>query len=486
MAAATSSESQGKTIALVIFVLLTIVSGVLAFYFYDQVDGLSQTAAKAEEDASQARRAENELRKRYESIRNKVFGEQNAGDHDAAMKLIEEDLGSPRLNDERKARKPSYLTFKDALDFTQSELAVADTREAELKDQIAKQKAEIDSLHDKYQSQNQKFQEDRDAKARELKEETDKYQAERNRLEQERMAADDRATKVLNDLQDARNQGESQRRSYERRIAELSAMVERLKEQEQLKAVVQFVKPLGSITELSRASGTTMATINLGSADGLLKGTTFGVYGRDKEGNPYVMPKAGLEVVRIRDAHRAEARLYGEQISDVVLPGDLLYNPIWTKGKKLSVGVVGLVHMDNDDEPDNEEFIRLLRSLGSEVDAVFDLRDLKKKGKMSVDTAWLVVGEMPEEGPNDSQEKKDLAKAINNALIQMRQEAKERGVPIINVRNFLTFMGHQQPQRTIRSGDEAEYMFGKGRDPLPEKGPVPAGAKPDEQGAAGR
>lgn len=484
MAATATSESQGKTVALVIFVLLTIVSGVLAFYFYDQVDGLTQTAAKAEADAQAARANENEIRKKYDAIRNKVFGEQNTGDHDSVMKLIEEDLGNPRLNDERKQRKQSYVTFKDALDFTQSELATADQREAELKDQLSKQKTEIDSLHAKYQSQNEEFQKDRDKKVAEYKEETAKYQAERARLEQERFAADDRATRMINDNQDLKNQIETQRRSYERKIRDLTFENERLKEEDTKKQWVRFVKPLGSITELSRATGTTMATINLGSADGLLKGTTFGVYGRDKEGNPYLMPKAGIEVVRIRDAHRAEARLYGEQISDMVLPGDLLYNPVWTKGEKLSVGLVGLIHMDNDDEPDNEEFVRVIRSLGADVDALFDIQDLQKKGKMNVETAWLLMGEMPEEGPNDDQEKKDLAKAINQARTEMQAEAKEKGIPIINVRNFLTFMGHQQPQRTVRSGDEGEYMFGKRRDPLPEKGPAKAGA--NEQGAAGR
>lgn len=481
MAAIASAESQGKTIALVIFVLLTIVGGVLSFYFYDQVDTAIQERDGANQAAQKARGEMLAAKKNFEELLPKILpvdkekGEILAGgskeDTQKILQMIDGLLTTPDVGARDKKK---YESFNDALTFLHNALKEADATIAQKQAGIDERDKKIASLQGSYEDNVAAREKDKEDKAAELLAVTKQFQDETNSIKGELTDERNRRSGLQNEIQEVRQNAEIQKASSERTIKNLTVQLQKERENKDLAKMVNFVKANGTITNVSRQKDNTLVTINLGSDDSLYKQTTFGVYGRDEGGTPYVLPKASIEVVKILDGHRAEARLYGETIQDPVLPGDLLYHPIWEKDQRLGIAILGQIHMDNDNLPDNEEFMRIVNDLGAQVDSYYDATEGKQKGTIDFETAWLLLGEAPELGANATEEEKKTFGDYQKAALAMRRQAYENGVPVINARNFLTFMGHQQPQRTVRSGEEPKYMFGKGRPRLIDKGPIPA------------
>ena len=482
MAASASSESQGKTIALVIFVLLFVVMAVVAFYFYDQVDQLDQAKRAADQAVATAKKDETTAKNNYKELRGMVYGEQAEEDHAKVIELIKNDLKTPVLNDPHKELKPEYKSFKDSLDFLQNQLKEGDARVAEQNAQIAKLQKEIEALQEQYQGQVEEVTKDRDTKAAELQAETTKFKDTIAQRDQEIRDISDERLRALNAKQDAEQELEKKMQQANLEISKLQAITDAKGEMERLRDQIEFVHEDGRITELTRAEGNTIAYINLGQDDGLTKNTTFSIYGRDPGGNPYKMPKANLVVTKILGPHRAVARVDNTKITDPVIPQDLLYNPLWSPGNKVGIGVVGLVYLDDKESEEslfnlkghNKEFLSIVEKLGAKVDAVYDLDQQKQRGNISVNTRWLLIGEIPEVKDSDTQERKDFLNNLKKAEQELRREASVNGVPVINVRNFLTFMGKQQPQTTVHAGQERIFMYGKNRPPIVDKGPVPA------------
>lgn len=479
MAAIASAESQGKTVALIIFVLLTIVGGVLAFYFYDQVDTARQERDQANLAAQTARGETLAAKGNYKELRLRVYGTETEEDHAKVKEILDKMLASPQVG----ARdKKNYKNFEDAINYLHNEIKQADDELAKRQALIEERDKKIATLEKGYEDNVAAREADKEAKAAELLAVTKQFQDETNSIKQELADERNRRSDLQNANQDLRQKAERDKANYERNLRKYATELAKLRENQELAKVLEFVRADGSITHVTRYQGNVLVTIDLGSDDSLYKQTTFGVYGRDEGGNPYVLPKANIEVVKILGPHRAEARLYGETIQDPVLPGDLIYNPVWERGHRLGIAILGDIYIDDDQQPDNDEFIRLVNSLGAQVDSYYDAAEGKQKGSINFETAWLLLGQPAELGPNATEEEKKAYSDYQKAAVAMRRQAYENGVPVINARNFLTFMGNQQPQRTIRAGEEPKYMFGKGRPRLIDKGPVPANST---EGGAG-
>lgn len=487
--AASSSESFGIKVALAIFVTLTVLSGVLAFYFYDQTDTLTQERNSATQAAETARKQETTAKNNYKEIRGLVYGEQTEEDHLKVVEMVRNKLKAPNVGASRKDRKAEYKSFDDAVKFLETELGSADQRIDEQSKEIAKLRAEVESLKETYQAQVDVAVKDKAEKEAELQSETDKFRGTLEQKDREIAQISDERLRALNAKQDAEQNLAQFREETAAKLKQNEQTIADLQEQERLRGQIEFVSSDGKISEIKSLPGSTVAYINLGSADGLTTGTTFGVYGRDQGGNPYKMPKANIEVTRILDEHRALARIDNLKITDPVIPGDLLYNALWSPGDKISIGLVGLVYMSDKEggeqtgltiTSENEQFIQLIQQLGAKIDAVYDLNQEKIQGKIGVRTDWLVVGEVPETKETDTQERKDFLSKLRKAERTLREQARENNVGIINVRNLLTFMGKQQPQLTVNAGEENKFMYGKRRKDLVDEGPKPVNSQDRE------
>jgi hypothetical protein len=468
-----SAESQGKMIAAIVFAILFVAASVVAYVYYGKYDEAEQKFAGANQQAAQANNAANEAKRFYEELRSKTAGKE--GDtHETVMGLVNADMASAasKLNEQRRTTKNAYDTYTNAMTYLHAELTASDERIRALEEQNTALESELKATKSKYDIEVAKAQQSQQEKEQELATESNKL------LDQNR-SLEGRIEELTRRYGQLRDQNEQLRRDLAKldrdtsqKLAERETIISSLRTEDTLRDQIKFNGKDGSIVQVD--SDGRQAYVDIGQEDGVQAGLTFGIYGRDVGGSPYQLPKANLEIVRILGPHRALGRVTGESAATPILPGDLLYNPIWDAGSRESIAYVGLIYLDDDKKDDGDEFRQLVQSMGGKVDAYYDIKNAKDVGKIDVNTGWLVVGEIPEEGDTETldPEKARLIKELQNAKTKMFTEARNNGVRLINIRNFLTYMGHNRPANRVAAGSEYRHFYGKKRPPLVDKGPA--------------
>jgi hypothetical protein len=206
--------------------------------------------------------------------------------------------------------------------------------------------------------------------------------------------------------------------------------------------------------------------INIGSAVGVKPGLTFTVLppdfpekGRQSrmrvirtpdakgEYKPVEMfvPKGSIEVYEVVNANLSLARIVPgsemDAIRDGVTPGDLLYNSVWRKGVADHVALVGIFDVNGDGTDDIVSVVRDLTKMGIPVDAYFDMKKRQWVGTVTERTRYIVEGHFPLNSVNDPnrEDKTKLLAAMTGAV----NEGKQKGVATVNFRDFFSRMGYK-------------------------------------------
>ncbi len=356
--------------------------------------------------------------------------------------------------DRHKTLTEEYNTYKNdwnAAVLEQKVKASQDRYEADLKEKLAQKDSEINDLKAKI-----------------------------NSVERE-------VAKILADTKSSFDQ--EKQKLTERFDAALLARDQELREiRERIKAGNEVVldKPRGRIVR-AEASGERVI-IDIGSDLGLQPQTTFSVYGRDSSGKPLATPKARIEVAEIlgrtsalavvRQMAKPEEFRQGVDSGDPtywinnsrdfwrannpLLPGDLIYNPAWDPNRRMHVALAGFFDLDGDGQDDLQSFIRILQSLGVDVDVYLDSADdFKPKGRMSNQTELLIIGSSPLLATKGESPKAVGGGRMNEAVNALQNEARNKGIEIVTLNRFLDRMGfvaERIPQlqgsgnRVLRSG----------------------------------
>src|SRR5258708_5157046 len=107
-----SSENQGKTIALVIFVVLFVTASAFAYYFFNQVDTYEKASVAERKKASDAADKLAVSDKNYREIKNLVYGTGGpADDHPKMVDAITTALINPNTDPKRKGVAPRTDRF---------------------------------------------------------------------------------------------------------------------------------------------------------------------------------------------------------------------------------------------------------------------------------------------------------------------------------------------------------------------------------------
>ncbi len=152
----------------------------------------------------------------------------------------------------------------------------------------------------------------------------------------------------------------------------------------------QYVQ--GKIVEVTNGGDTVW--INLGRADGLRPGVSFGVVNSDVSRVSDAKPKAKIEVVEVVSGseHLSRCKVLSDRAPTTILRGDSIYSPAWQPGRKVEFALVGKMDIDGDGKDDRETVKALIEQNGGKV--TVDLAPAGKvSGQLSVDTRWMVMGE---------------------------------------------------------------------------------------------
>lgn len=237
---------------------------------------------------------------------------------------------------------------------------------------------------------------------------------------------------------------------------EIQDLSERLVRAEQLVIALQveirgivgaggtFENPDGDITWVNQGSG--VVWLSLGSADGLRRQVSFGVYDVDENNLVQSESKGTIEITRIMGEHLSEARITSDSLSDPILPGDLVYSAIWQPGQHLRFALAGFMDIDDDGESDRDMIRRIITMNGGVIDAEVDDEGVRT-GVMSIHTRYLVLGERPTERTDQE---------TLRTYIRMISEAQQLGIETLSIEKMLALVGYHPEDRSIPLGRDAD------------------------------
>jgi len=426
-------ENQGLQIALIIFVILTIMLGVTTFLFFKQAE---DAEARATTNAQRATEQETKARQAMEESQQlkQMMGFAVTEDLDAVSTQFAQDMQTyaATFPEEMHTYRQVVAKLFEILQSTQSELVAA---RAELEQQKARLAALQQSIDPQIKQHEQRAQQI----AQELATERAKF-----KQDYQQVVAD--KASLAQQLQEARKQTTAAVSQVEQKLQTASQQVVKLTQllrhrTEQLQAVTTETVdvPDGEIRWVNQREGTVW--INLGRADGLRRQVTFSVYPADLTNLSQAVKKGSIEVTRILGDHVAEARIVEDKISDPLMPGDKIHTPLWNAGEQLHFALAGLLDIDNDGLSDLEEVRSLITMNGGVIDCEMDPKTGERIGQITVNTRYLVVGEAPKENPQ-----------FLDSWTKMIGDANRLGVRQISVAELLQRMGWRPRTRAVSYG----------------------------------
>ncbi|MFV1964786.1 MAG: hypothetical protein ACC628_05145 [Pirellulaceae bacterium] len=447
-----SRESQGLQVALIIFVMITVVLAVMTFVFYRKGEQLNKTVADARGKEKTAKESYDTENFKVQYLKH-ILGASPLSE--AELNLVTQSiLGDPDMkgiDDLYQQHMSTYgeglpnekLNYRDVLpnllmalrqrnvDNTAlaAEVTKTNNEKAQLQASETKRTAEatanLQKARNDLDDRTQSFDKDRQALQQKQEDQLAKFDTARKGF-QKKMAMDAKSISDRNtDLKKLENVVGDQRRTIEEMRDE------------------PFEIPDGQVAWVNQRSS--KVWINLGSADGLRRQTLFSIYAKEDNGVTRAEPKASVEITRVLDEHLSEARIVSDEPSDPVMPGDHVFSPAWRPGRRVHFALAGLLDIDGDRRSDRELVRSLILSSGAVIDAEVTATG-EAKGELNASTRYLVRGAPPTDR-NDA--------AALSAWSKINGDADQLGVEKITLDKLLSWMGYKSEVRTVPLGKGA-------------------------------
>jgi hypothetical protein len=452
-------ENQGLQIALIIFVMLTIVLIVTTYWFFRSYSDQRDLANHLSQDNNSK---DAEMRKAISEAADYKLLITPA--QDESLDAVKEAAGK-ELQAHGEGLPDSEKNYRGLVARLVTNLRKAETTNAELG-------AKVQELNDKLATNGEA------AKA-EVAQYTEKLTQAAADLEKQRKAYDAaRAELTQQKEQQAANFGTSRQQDVQlqkKSSDQIAAMTGQLTRAEKLLDDLRNKEsreekaneyPDGKVTRVSQRAR--LVWLNVGRADGLRRQTSF-VIVDPEDGNPITSkPKGQIEVVRLTDAHEAEARIVEDDLSNPIMPGDNIFSVAWDAGRSDHFALAGKMDIDGDGKSDLPR-IRDLISLGGGIVDAEVADDGTRTGQMTINTKYLVLGERPDERSKNL----DAYSAIN-------EEAKTLGIKPIDVSEFIKYMGYKDEHKTVTLGRFAKPTDFKPRLPNDVQRVMPGSTTPKD------
>lgn len=190
------------------------------------------------------------------------------------------------------------------------------------------------------------------------------------------------------------------------------------------------------LTNVDRENGT--VRLNIGEQQNVKTQITFSVYDKSQSRlvhNPAIV-KARIEVVETRE-NSSIARIVEE--TDPIEVGDIVDSPAWKARGSEHFALSGISDLNSDgvaDDRDRTTLMNHLNHYGAVIDVEITSEGVREPadGQLTDQTKWLVVGDVP-------------AHKVSKQHLKLVEEAREQGVRIVALQDFLTYMGWKPESR---------------------------------------
>ncbi len=430
-------ENQGLQIALILFVITTILFGVMAFVFNSNS---TKATAKATANAESAHRAENGLREMSKDLDElkKMIGFAETDDIDRIRDLSAADMikyAATFPEDTRNYRE----TLKQMFEALREKDQLLNTEMATVK--------ELKVFNEARDSVNQPKL---DAFANTAKAAGEDKQNEISKFNDDRERMQGKTDKIAGDLQGARKQHDTLLAAKQ---GEVDTLQKKLKEKGyQLDIATGIIVNItrkdpkefdGEVRWINQASKTVW--INLGRADSLVSQTSFSIYPNNAGEVTQNAVKASIEITQVLGNHLSEGRIVNDSPTDPIMPGDKINSPVWSPGEKLHFAIAGVVKLDSDGRDDTQRLHTLIEMNGGVIDAKMDAEG-KRQGQIGIKTRYLVVGDEPQGKTAD----------MLDDWNKMQRRATELNVELIELQKLLDLMGWRREADVLQYGSGAQ------------------------------
>ena len=454
-------ESQGLQIALIIFVILSIATSVttyLAFTNFKESEKKMQAESqKATEATTKRETAETE----NQNLRLLISGA--ATDdwtkiHDSAFTRINNDFAALNLGALPDDQKNLYKVIDQLTSTVRKSYTDVESRDKDVK----LLKSQLDDEGRKAAAKLKEVEAARDAAVAELDKERTNYNTAKEALKTEKETLVQEKGEKAKQLQELDA-------SYKSKMTDLTAQLKTARDdvatvKNELKKYYHLDPSAsgGTVTWINQRDN--MAYINLGWDDGLHRRITFSVYPAGTTDVAKSVAKGKIEVVNVTGPHEAEARIVENPINNPLLPRDMIHTQGWHPGQHEHFGINGFIDIDGASVDETRKLVDLITSNGGIVDAKMvevpgseGKKAMKVDGQMTVNTRYLIVGDMLADTPAKSER-------INTpASTQLAKEATRLNIETIGLQKFLSMMGYT-PHSSAPAGAAAPGAAAAGAD----------------------
>ena len=422
------AENQGLQIALIVFVMLTIILAVVTFLYvrnFQEATAANQQLTKSAADAKKiSDSAEGDLR----NIKDMLGVDQNMT-IDNVKKTFDEDM--KQFAATLPADKQHYHDALESLWDSNREL---DGQKSELSSKLTQLEDQFKRREEERDAQIQKFAKTAEDQANDTLAERNKFADQRQKSQQDQDEYNARAAKAETDVQNAKSIADRDRQTAATEIKTLATANHIKDDKIRDLRTSEFEVAEGAIVSVYARQDT--LTINIGSADLLWPLVTFSVHDAGANTAQGDGLKGRIEVQEILGDHLARARILEQDFANPIAPGDKIYTPLWHRGQATHFAIVGKIDLNADGEDDRELVKSVIAANKGVIDAEMDVLG-KITGKINENTRYLIEGDIGNE-----------RQAIENKKI-MGKDADQWGVERITAKRFFEFAGWKWDQRQV-------------------------------------
>ncbi len=467
---ASSSKPTGAHYALVVFVLISIVCGLGWLLAYKGANNISELRAAAAIASKKAAEKERLADSYHDDL--------------ARLKNI---LGYPhsKVGDATEPNTVSWTALNDIKKYGTGGEQSMHALLARQNDLLREAQEARDKLHDLLETEQTQFKQQVEALTGQLTaEKSTKDVVSRSKIDADNSHSESVKQKddLIADLrktrdaiqQQADENGEAVRKKIKEldtRVAGLSAINQKLTGELDLRTRDTFNTPNGVILALDRSGRNVF--VSLGKADALKPQATFSVYQRPESGlgrGPAKGElggkdvKGAIEISRVIGPHLSQAHITRENIYTPFAKGDPIYSPLWSSARGEAFSIVGVIDLDQDGKDDRDLLFQAVAATGAVIDNDLDEKGVlrtygkvEKEPRLTNKTKFLVIGRIPEVTSSRFRRRQTPGAFLQmHALLKDLQDlARERGVHVLNLGDFLNYIGYKPQKRLIVPGDSA-------------------------------
>jgi hypothetical protein len=451
MASRSNTALQASVILLIILVAIL---GVTTYVFYAKQDAAYNELQKAEQDRDTAQTNAYNQDFAYKLVK-RVIGQNTINPED--LKVMRSDLENraPELYAEVKKIEDqydldmklfpqghdpatmNYVTLPPVLLGIIKDLQSALVKSQADVEQLTQEKKDLRATADSEIAAAKKAVEDT---VQRLDEEVAKLTAERDRAVKQNEDFRSQLASKGTDIKTLFDKATAEKNELLQQIAKLQQTVNAQKDKLTELTSTSFEQPDGRVVRVNQSAG--ILWIDLGSADGLRRQQTFAIYDKDEADFQNATPKGTIEITAVDRPDMAQARIVTDDISDPILPQDVVFSPTWQPGQQLHFALAGKLDYNDDGVSDNRLVKNVIGVNGGVIDAEVDEKG-GRTGTISIQTRYLVLGDRPSETSDAT---------VTNAYTNLIGQADELGIEKISVQKLLEMMGHRPEARTQSLG----------------------------------